>query len=296
MKPRLRKFVQKDLLDGISARVKELDKGGYARVYRSEGREYPTSLHVLVSRVLDAAGVKYRTGEPIFPGSARLADFAVGKRLILLGGDISAEERKKASRAGSDCVVISKSETRSDVFDFGTRVTPSGDRSGGRLQTIFLDDPSFNFDYAHILPRTEKCSVMHGHTSSVLVELAGFPRDGMVVDFNDAKPIIKEAVRGLDHKLFISSRYVLGREGGSVRIGFDTVHGRFEMKVPSKTTVLLEEEATVENLAQELVRRIAPGMPENVEAVGVYVYEGLNKGTHLLAQVHKREAERPRKS
>ena len=24
-------------------------------------------------------------------------------------------------------------------------------------------------------------------------------------------------------------------------------------------------------------------MPENVESVGVYVYEGLNKGTHLLA-------------
>ena len=58
--------------------------------------------------------------------------------------------------------------------------------------------------------------------------------------------------------------------------------------------MLLEGEATVENLAQELLRRISPRMPENVEAVGVYVYEGLNKGTHLLAQVHSREAERRR--
>ena len=49
---------------------------------------------------------------------------------------------------------------------------------------------------------------MHGHTSSALVELIGAPKDGMVVDFNDAKPIIKDAIAALDHKLFISSRYV----------------------------------------------------------------------------------------
>jgi 6-pyruvoyltetrahydropterin/6-carboxytetrahydropterin synthase len=287
MKPRLRAIVQKDLLDGIAARVKELDGGGYSRVYMSGGREYPTGLHALVSRVLDASGIEYGTDVPIYTGSPRRADFAIGDRLILVGDDLSAEERRKAARAGRECVVISQSDSRSDVLDSGTRVRRSGDRSKERLQTIFLDDPSFNFDYAHILPKTEKCSVMHGHTSSVLVELAGSPRDGMVVDFNDAKPIIREAVRALDHKLFISSRYVLGREKGSVRIGFDTV--------PTKTTVLLEEEATVENLAQELVRRIAPRMPENVESVGVYVYEGLNKGTHLLALIHSREAERRRK-
>ena len=52
------------------------------------------------------------------------------------------------------------------------------------------------------------------------------------------------------------------------------------------------ERGALENLAQELLRRIAPGMPGNVESVGVYVYEGLNKGTHLLAQVHRREVER----
>lgn len=261
-------------------------------MYRTGGKEYATDFHVLVGKILDAAGVEYKTDEPLFRGSSRKADFAVGNRLLVLGTDLSSEERRKISRSGKKCFVISQSEERSDAFDGGTRVRRSGDRSGGRLQTIFLDDPSFNFDYAHILPKTEKCSVMHGHTSSVLVELVGTPKDGMVVDFNDAKPIIREAVRGLDHKLFISSRYVTRREGRSVYVGFDTVHGRFEMKVPTSTTVLLEEEATVENLAEELVHRIAPGMPENVEAVGVYVYEGLNKGTHLLAQIHSREAAR----
>jgi 6-pyruvoyltetrahydropterin/6-carboxytetrahydropterin synthase len=59
--------------------------------------------------------------------------------------------------------------------------------------------------------------------------------------------------------------------------------------------VLLNGEATVENLAQELLDRIASKMPANVTAVGVYVYEGLNKGTHLLAQIHRREEEKARR-
>jgi len=170
-------------------------------------------------------------------------------------------------------------------------------RNGGDygLQTIFLDDPSFNFDYAHILPKTEKCSVMHGHTSSALVEIIGRPVDGMVVDFNDAKPIIKQAVSDFDHKLLISEKYVTLRTATHVDLAFSTVHGEFRLHVPKDTTVLLDGEATVENLARELLKRITPKMPKNVEAVGVYVYEGLNKGTHLLAWLHAREAEKGRR-
>ena len=53
-------------------------------------------MHLLVSRILDASGVEYRTDEPIFPASSRHADFAVGNRLFLLGGDLSPGEKKKA--------------------------------------------------------------------------------------------------------------------------------------------------------------------------------------------------------
>jgi len=286
--------VQKNLLDGVSARLKELDKGGYARVYRGGGRQYPSSVGSLVGAVLDAVGVGFTTDAPAWPGSSLHADFATGDRLIFIGKRLTPQERKTVEAHGKTCVVLSESSSRSDIFDVGVRISRDGGARDDRLQTIFLDDPSFNFDYAHILPKTEKCSVMHGHTSSALVELIGDPNEGMVVDFNDAKPIIKGAIAALDHKLFISSKYVVGRDRRRVSLKFETVHGPFEMKVPSSTTVLLEGEATVENLAQELLRRIAPKMPANVEAVGVYVYEGLNKGTHLLAQVHQREAERRR--
>jgi 6-pyruvoyltetrahydropterin/6-carboxytetrahydropterin synthase len=294
----------KDLLASpqILGQLSALDKGGYARTYQAKGKAYRTGLHAAVASLLDSLGLRYDVDVPLAPGSKLTADFLVGGRTaVFVGRSLSGAERRAAKASGRSCVLIEMSEARSDSLDSGLRVADlaeerdGADREEGRLQTIFLDDPSFNFDYAHILPKTEKCSVMHGHTSSALVEIVGSPVDGMVVDFNGAKPIIRKAIADLDHKLFISERYVTGRTPTHVDLSFSTVHGDFSLHVPKETTVLLEGEATVENLAQELLRRIAPKMPGNVQAVGVYVYEGLNKGTHLLARLQGRGAEKRRK-
>jgi 6-pyruvoyltetrahydropterin/6-carboxytetrahydropterin synthase len=290
----------KDLLASsqVLGQLQALDKGGYARTHQANGKAYSTGLHAAIAGLLDSLGLRYVTDSPISQGSKLVVDFLVeGRTAIFVGRDVSAAERKAAEASGRRCVLVEMSEARSDSLDSGLRVGDLSKGSGGarRFQTIFLDDPSFNFDYAHILPKTEKCSVMHGHTSSALVEIVGSPVDGMVVDFNDAKPIIKDAISDLDHKLFIGEKYVTGRTATHVDLAFATVHGEFSLHVPKETTVLLEGEATVENLAQELLRRIAPKMPGNVEAVGVYVYEGLNKGTHLLARLHGRGAETRRK-
>jgi 6-pyruvoyltetrahydropterin/6-carboxytetrahydropterin synthase len=295
----------KDLLASsqILGQLSALDKGGYARTYQAKGKAFRTGLHAAVASLLDSLGLSYEIDAPISRGSKLTTDFLVdGRTAIFVGRGLSAAQRRAARASGKSCVLIDVSAARSDSLDSGLRVADlakGGDGADipeeGRLQTIFLDDPSFNFDYAHILPKTEKCSVMHGHTSSALVEIVGSPVEGMVVDFNDAKPIIKKAISDLDHKLFISDRYVTGRTPTHVELSFSTVHGDFSLNVPKETTVLLEGEATVENLAQELLRRIAPKMPGNVEAVGVYVYEGLNKGTHLLARLQVRGAEKRRK-
>ena len=69
--------------------------------------------------------------------------------------------------------------------------------------SIFLEDASFSFDYAHILPLVEKCSILHGHTSSVMVELVGQMKDNLLLDFGEAKKIIKEVVNVFDHKFFL---------------------------------------------------------------------------------------------
>lgn len=264
-------------------KLKKLDEGGYSRGYRTGGSVVPTSTHHLLKVLLDSLKIPYREKVLISKETGLVADFLVNGTFVLVEKEPSREETKALT--GKQVLKVNREMFRSDNLDPGVRVLGLGEE--GRLQTIFLDDPSFNFDYAHILPKTQKCSVMHGHTSSALVEIVGRPIEGMVVDFGVAKKIIRDAVSDLDHKLFINEKYLTKREGQSVTMAFETVHGPFRIEAPKATTVLLQGEATVENLARELLVRIADRMPQNVTAVGVYVYEGLNKGSHLLAQIHQ---------
>jgi len=153
--------------------------------------------------------------------------------------------------------------------------------------SIFIEDPSFAFDYAHILPLVEKCSILHGHTSSVMVELVGEMKNNLLIDFSDAKKIIKEIVSVLDHKFFINKKYLVKEDNIHYRIAFNGPKGMFDLQVPKDTTYLLDGEATVESLSTEIIKLLIPKMPANIEAVGVYIYEGYNKGAHILSHISK---------
>lgn len=153
--------------------------------------------------------------------------------------------------------------------------------------SIFIEDLSFAFDYAHILPLVEKCSILHGHTSSVLVELVGEMKNNLLIDFSDAKKIIKEVIAILDHKFFINKRYLVKEDDVHYKIAFNGPQGIFDLQVPKNTTYLLEGEATVENLSTEIIKLLVPKLPQNIEAVGVYIYEGYNKGAHILSHISK---------
>ena len=154
--------------------------------------------------------------------------------------------------------------------------------------SIFLEDPSFSFDYAHILPLVEKCSILHGHTSSVMVELVGQMKDNLLLDFGIAKKIIKEVVGVFDHKFFINQKYLKSEDSSHYQIQFEGPKGMFDLQVPKDTTYLLNGEATVENLSNEIIKLLAPKMPQNVEAVGVYIYEGYNKGSHIISNISRK--------
>lgn len=275
--------MSEQLLAKLAPRLRRLDEGAYRRAYRTRRGSGATSVHQLVGSLLDSLNVRYKENVRVANLDGLTADFLANGVLVFVERNLNETQKRRLSKMKA--VMINREPLRSDRFDHGLRVLGVGDEGG--VQTIFLDDPSFSFDYAHILPKTQKCSVMHGHTSSVLVEIMGRPIDGMVVDFGVAKRIVREAIRGLDHKLFIDAKYVTAIDARSVTLKFDTVHGEFAIKAPRATTVTLGGEASVENLAKEVLGRIAPKMPSNVSAVGVYVYEGLNKGSHILAKLHQ---------
>lgn len=151
--------------------------------------------------------------------------------------------------------------------------------------SIFIEDPSLAFDYAHILPMVEKCSILHGHTSTVMVEIIGQMTNNLVIDFSQAKTIIKDALKVIDHKFFINKKYLQKEDDVYYFISFEGPHGYFNLQLPKLTTFLLSGEATVETLSLEIIKLLTPKMPPNVEALGVYIYEGVNKGAHMIAEI-----------
>ncbi len=173
---------------------------------------------------------------------------------------------------------VGKQEELGSLFTFN---------ASNEYGSIFIEDPSLSFDYAHILPLVEKCSVLHGHTSSVMVEIIGSMKDNLVIDFGEAKRLVKGVINLLDHKFFINKKYVIDEDDERYRIAYDGPKGRFDISIPKHTAYMLNGEATVENLASEIIRLLMPKMPDNVEAIGVYIYEGVSKGAHIISKLHR---------
>jgi 6-pyruvoyltetrahydropterin/6-carboxytetrahydropterin synthase len=120
-----------------------------------------------------------------------------------------------------------------------------------------------------------------------MIEIIGEMKNNLVIDFSEAKKIIKETLNQIDHKFFINRKYLKKEEDNQLFIEFDGPKGYFDLKVPKNTTFLLEGEATVENLSTEIIKMLSNKMPDNVQAIGVYIYEGVSKGAHILSDIKK---------
>jgi len=92
-------------------------------------------------------------------------------------------------------------------------------------------------------------------------------------------------LNAFDHKFFISRKYMQREDDMHYFISFQGPQGYFNLQLPKNTTFLLSGEATVETLSTEIIKLLAPRMPSNVEALGVYIYEGVNKGAHMIAEI-----------
>lgn len=236
-----------------------------------------------ISKLLDFLEIEYNY-DNVLNDSKLSIDFKIGDKFIkIIENDNDMNEFKIIEERFPfvDMIAVGRSSylgkinEMQNIFLF--------DKESKQVGSIFIEDPSLSFDYAHILPLVEKCSIIHGHTSTVMVEIIGEMKNNLVIDFSEAKKLIKEALYQIDHKFFINRKYLKKEDKDHFFIEFDGPKGYFDLKVPKYTTYLLEGEATVENLSTEIIRMLADKMPENVQALGVYIYEGVNKGAHILS-------------
>jgi len=256
-----------------------IDKNGVLMKSRTE---------LSIAQMLSFLGQEYEYGYKIdVNGKSLLVDFKTENGLIeVIDSDEDLEKYKQIKKLSPDTKIMAVGQPKyaAQIKELKEIVFYDKEPQTG---SIFMEDASFAFDYAHILPLVEKCSILHGHTSSVMVELLGQMKNNLLIDFGDAKKIIKEVITILDHKFFINVKYLKNEDGSHYNISFDGPKGRFELQVPKNTTYLLKGEATVENLSTEIIKLLVPKLPKNIEAVGVYIYEGYNKGAHIISQITK---------
>jgi 6-pyruvoyltetrahydropterin/6-carboxytetrahydropterin synthase len=238
-----------------------------------------------ISKLLDFLKIEYEYNNR-FNDSDLNIDFKIGDKYIkIIEDDSDMNEFRiiKEKFPLLDLIAVGKSSYLGKINEMDSMFM--FDKQSEQIGSIFIEDPSLAFDYAHILPLVEKCSIIHGHTSTIMVEIIGEMKNNLVIDFSEAKKIIKEALYQIDHKFFINKKYLKKEDGDHFFIEFDGPKGYFDLKVPKYTTYLLDGEATVENLSTEIIAMLSSKMPPNVQALGVYIYEGVNKGAHILSYI-----------
>jgi 6-pyruvoyltetrahydropterin/6-carboxytetrahydropterin synthase len=261
--------------------------------YLEKGNLFQSRSELSVAKMLSFLGhdYQYDVGIQLPDGKSTKVDFKAGSKYIEVidsEADVAKFKLLREQIPNLDIIAVGHSKYASKIEEMDSLFffdSPDHMQTG----SIFIEDPSLAFDYAHILPLVEKCSVLHGHTSTVMVEIIGSMKNNLVVDFSEAKRMIKETLSVIDHKFFINSQYLKKEDDLHYYVAFDGPKGYFSLQVPKSTTYMLSGEATVENLSSEIIRLLAPKMPQNVQALGVYIYEGVNKGAHIIAGVKKED-------
>jgi 6-pyruvoyltetrahydropterin/6-carboxytetrahydropterin synthase len=264
------------------------------RYIDSKGNLLRTRSEFSVSKMLSFLGqdYKYDVRVKLPNGKPLKIDFQVGSKRYIEVVDSEADAAKfkqiREQLPDLDIIAVGHSKYASKINEMDSLFFYD---SADHMQTgsIFIEDQSLAFDYAHILPLVEKCSMLHGHTSTVMVEIIGSMKNNLVIDFGEARRIIKETLNTIDHKFFINKKYLQREDDSHYYVAFEGPKGYFSLQLPKMTTYILSGEATVENLSSEIIRLLAPKMPPNVQALGVYIYEGVNKGAHIIAGVKKED-------
>jgi 6-pyruvoyltetrahydropterin/6-carboxytetrahydropterin synthase len=154
---------------------------------------------------------------------------------------------------------------------------------------LILEDDRFNFDYCHFLPwHTSQCRSLHGHSSVVTVMLRGEPdAKGFVIDFGEAKRVVKETLNIFDHKVIAPRATVLGSPDMQdlLTIAFDTAAGPHRLCLPASEVAIIDSDATVENLSAILAEAIYRCMPTHVQRVMVRMFEGVGKSALSMVGV-----------
>lgn len=163
---------------------------------------------------------------------------------------------------------------------------------------VVLAKESYKFSATHFtILGTEKAERLHGHNYQVAVEieLSHLDSNGMAVEFNQIKPMIKALTEQWDEKILIPTQspfLSLGQieiDGRShLQVQFDSRHYQF----PESEVLYLEiVNATTEELARVFAEHLlgSAALPTSATAIQVTVLETHGQGSSFRKLLNSEE-------
>ncbi len=152
------------------------------------------------------------------------------------------------------------------------------------MHTLRFDGWKLNlhFSSAHCIPFHEKCERLHGHQYAVHMEIEGEldKETGWVLDFTQAKKVLKEIVGELDHRVLVPT--------AKGRVTHEITDKTVVMGIMDKRYVFPKEDCalldisttTAEQLATYILRQLTNKIevPDTVHGIRVGVDEGYGQG------------------
>ncbi len=143
---------------------------------------------------------------------------------------------------------------------------------------IVLDHQTLRFAAAHFTTSAGECEPLHGHNYALTVEIEGdLTPDSWVLDFSDAKSLVRDICSELDHK------FLLPLENAALEIiasdaELEVSFGDRRYVIPrSDVAELPVDNSTAERLAEYIASRIASSLRQrgagNVTSIAVGVEE-----------------------
>ena len=143
---------------------------------------------------------------------------------------------------------------------------------------IVLDKQTLRFAAAHFTTFGGECEPLHGHNYALTVEIEGdLTPDAWVLDFTEAKAVVRAICRELDHKFLLplesDALEVAGSEAGvEIEVG-----ARRYVMPRSDVAELPIDNSTAERLAEYVTGRIVDELQRrgasNVTSIAVGVEE-----------------------
>jgi len=146
------------------------------------------------------------------------------------------------------------------------------------------------FSAAHFVVGHRKCEHLHGHNWGIKLGLEGEPaEDGMIVDFDELKELLKKMCMKHDHRVLVPGKnpeLEILRKGKNAVV---QVHGK-KFEFPAEDVVVVPvENITVEELARYFLQRVVGTLKSssNISKVSLWVEEFPGQGAWAEAELKR---------